>query len=105
MKVKSINLSDDVVGIRRFENDCYYTCDIEVKGEFDPNKLTLNVGWFDLVVCDDTISTDVALFSVTYDGKEFELEFNGSEGNSSEMIWGYDPDEDEEECDEEDDQE
>ena len=95
LPVERIELDENIVGIRRMTNKCNYSCEIEVNGDFDPAKLTLNVGWKDLIVGNETISTEVFLNSVTYDNNNFSLEFEDSDGKDSEMIWGYDPNENE----------
>lgn len=45
----------------------------------------------DLVVGDDAITTEVAISSITYDGIEYEVEYDGSENCSIEVIWGSEP--------------
>lgn len=91
MPAKCINLSDDVVCVRRLENKSSYSCNIEVEKKFDPKKLEINVGCVDLVVGDDAITTEVAISSITYDGIEYEVEYDGSENCSIEVIWGSEP--------------
>ena len=88
---KCINLSDDVVCVRRLENKSSYSCNIEVEKKFDPKKLVINLGCTELVVGDDTITTEVAISSITYDDIEYDVEYDGSENCSIEVIWGSEP--------------
>ena len=59
--------------------------------KFDPKKLEINLGCTELVVGDDTITTEVAISSITYDNIEYVVEYDGSENCSIEVIWGSEP--------------
>ena len=91
LTAKRIDLSDDVVCVRRLENKSSYSCNIEVEKKFDPKKLVINLGCTELVVGDDTITTEVAISSITYDDIEYDVEYDGSENCSIEVIWGSEP--------------
>lgn len=91
LPAKCINLSDDVVCVRRLENKSSYSCNIEVEKMFDPKKLVINLGCTELVVGDDTITIEVAISSITYDNIEYDVEYDGSENCSIEVIWGSEP--------------
>jgi hypothetical protein len=53
--------------------------------------LVINLGCTELVVGDDTITTEVAISSITYDGIEYDVEYDGSDNCSIEVIWGSEP--------------
>lgn len=107
LSIESVELPENVVGIRRHENKASYECEIEITGEFDPSKLRLNVAESEFIIGKEKISTDgdLLLRSITYDDKEYNLEFIESRGMGSDMIWGIDPEEDDDENESDDDEE
>lgn len=101
--VKTFDWSQDVVGIRAFEYKSSYTIEIEVEDEFDPMKLQLYVVQPEFETKDDKLSFDPALLTgIIYDGKEYEFEDKDGDVKASYMIWGYDPEGNEDDVDEDD---
>lgn len=109
--VNLINNDDQVIsGIREYYNESGYACDIEVKGEFDINKVTLNVLDLCINIGDDKYSEGPFLNSILYDGEEYSnFEVEESSGKGSEIVWGegegdddWEDDDDEEDDDDDD---
>ena len=101
--VKTFDWSQDVVGIRAHENESSYTIEIEVEDEFDPMKLELKAVLAEFVTKDDKLSFKEALVtSIIYDGIEYEFEDIEGNGKASYMIWGYNPEGNEDDVDEDD---
>lgn len=87
----------DVVGLCEWYNKACYTYEIEVQDTFDPMKLNLNVVECEFVVKDDVLVADeVILLNITYDGKEYECDDIDATGKGSELVWGYDPEDEDE---------
>lgn len=93
------DLDPSIGAIRLWENETTYYCDLEIDEEFDPHKLVLNVNEYWFQIGGKTFKSEkLILHSITYDGIEYDLECSdSSENNGSEIVWGTDPDEVEDE--------
>lgn len=94
-----INVTNDVAQglseiLKNFYKGCY-SCDIQVKGEFDIHKITLNVSSLLIKINNWEYSDGPYLNSILYDGKEYDLELQSANGKGPDIIWGRDPQEDE----------
>lgn len=92
-------ISDELVAIRLTQLlGQTKSCIVEFDGEFDPMKLQLNIGYCKFNLGDDEFSDDEPLLlSISYDGVEYPLNHDKYKQGyeSSEIIWGEDPDSDE----------
>ena len=91
---------DDVIAAIRLTQLLGQTksCIVEFDGEFDPMKLQLNIGFCKFNLEDEEFSDDEPLLlSISYDGVEYPLNHDKFKQGyeSSEIIWGEDPDDDE----------
>ena len=94
------NFDPSTKAIRLYDNETTYSCELEIDEEFDASKLVLNVHKIQFQVGDKVIKKygNRMLCGIEYDGVEYELEWDGnSENGGSEIIWGVDPDEVEDE--------
>ena len=94
------NFDPSTKAIRLYDNETTYSCELEIDEEFDASKLVLNVHKIQFQVGDKVIKKygNQMLCGIEYDGVEYELEWDGnSENGGSEIIWGVDPDEVEDE--------
>ena len=100
--------TDEVVGITCSCGSGGYYCEIEIDGEFDIEKLELNMYYPQFKVNDEVVFTESCIKlcgSISYDGVKYFLEYGSSNSNGTDLVWGIDPNDDEwdDEWEEEDD--